>query len=465
MIPRIDMVVLDGDADALASLPAVIEEGHSRIPVYRGGVDRIIGILYSKDLLRLVEDGRFTGGGRTLAELVRPAYFVPESKKIDEVLDEFRSKRIHMAVVIDEYGGTAGLVTLEDVIEEIVGEIEDEFDEEEELVAWLDDRRVRAGPEDRPGRPGGDPRRAPGPGGGGRDQRDPGRTHLRGRGQRARPGRPRGCGFVPRDGGEGGGSAAGARAAGERRAAAGARPAARRLNGARGARERTVLDFLRKHFLTGLLSVSPLAFTAWVLWRFYEFVSATMRPWLQRLPALSEAYPDFFLNVAGFVIFFLLIVFIGLLTRSLLGVAVLRLVERVVERIPVVKSMYSGTKQIAAVFLGDRRTAFQRVVLFEYPRRGIFSMGLVTRDDPGDPLVNVFLPTTPNPTSGFLLLVPRGDLREAPVGVEEAIKIIVSGGSVMTAGQAARIAADAGILAAAPTGALPAGDPKEGGRD
>jgi len=146
MIPRIDMVALDGDADALASLPAIIEEGHSRIPVYRGGVDRIIGILYSKDLLRLVEDGRFTGGGRTLAELVRPAYFVPESKKIDEVLDEFRSKRIHMAVVIDEYGGTAGLVTLEDVIEEIVGEIEDEFDEEEELVAWLDDRRVRLDP-------------------------------------------------------------------------------------------------------------------------------------------------------------------------------------------------------------------------------------------------------------------------------------------------------------------------------
>ncbi len=146
MVPRIDMVALDGDADALASLPAVIEEGHSRIPVYRGGVDRIVGILYSKDLLRLVEDGRFTGGGRTLAELVRPAYFVPESKKIDEVLDEFRSQRIHMAVVIDEYGGTAGLVTLEDVIEEIVGDIEDEFDEEERLLTWLDDRRVRLDP-------------------------------------------------------------------------------------------------------------------------------------------------------------------------------------------------------------------------------------------------------------------------------------------------------------------------------
>ena len=84
--------------------------------------------------------------GRKLADLVRPAYFIPESKKIDEVLDEFRSMRIHMAVVVDEYGGTAGLVTLEDVIEEIVGEIEDEFDEEEELLTWVDERSVRLDP-------------------------------------------------------------------------------------------------------------------------------------------------------------------------------------------------------------------------------------------------------------------------------------------------------------------------------
>lgn len=226
-----------------------------------------------------------------------------------------------------------------------------------------------------------------------------------------------------------------------------------------------MLDSLRKHFLTGLLSVAPLAITAWVLWRFYGIVSGTMRPWLQRLPALSEAYPDFFLTVAGLVIFFLLIALIGLLTRSLLGVALLRLVERFVDRIPVVKSMYSGTKQIASVFLDDRRTAFQRVVLFEYPRRGVFSMGLVTRDVPGDPLVNVFLPTTPNPTSGFLLLVPRADLREVSVGVEEAIKIIVSGGSVMTGAQAAGIAADAGVLAAAPAGPRPGPDAKEDDRD
>ncbi len=146
MIPRIDMVILDGDDDVSASLEAVISSGHSRIPVYQGNMDKVIGILYSKDLLRLVKEGRFAAEGLKLASLVRPAYFIPESKKIDEVLDEFRSQHIHMAVVIDEYGGIAGLVTLEDVLEEIVGEIQDEFDPEEELLTWVDQRRVRLDP-------------------------------------------------------------------------------------------------------------------------------------------------------------------------------------------------------------------------------------------------------------------------------------------------------------------------------
>ena len=146
MVPRIDMVVLDGDVDIAASLPTVIESGHSRIPLYQGSMDKVIGILYSKDLLRLVRGGQLVANGQKLASLVRPAYFVPESKKIDEMLDEFRSQRIHMAVVIDEYGGIAGLVTLEDVLEEIVGEIRDEFDAEEELLVRIDARHLRLDP-------------------------------------------------------------------------------------------------------------------------------------------------------------------------------------------------------------------------------------------------------------------------------------------------------------------------------
>jgi len=146
MIPRIDMVALDGDSDLAGTMSSLLASGHSRVPVYEGSVDKVVGILYSKDLLKLFRDEGFAGGEFSLKNLVRPAYYIPESKKIDEVLDEFRSKRIHMAVVIDEYGGTAGLVTLEDVIEEIVGEIEDEFDSEEKLFTWVDESTVRLDP-------------------------------------------------------------------------------------------------------------------------------------------------------------------------------------------------------------------------------------------------------------------------------------------------------------------------------
>jgi len=146
MVPRIDMVSLDS-ADPVEQVVDVINKcRHSRIPVHEGSVDKVIGILYAKDLLTLVREGRVAAEGKTVGDLTRPAYYIPESKKIDEVLEEFRGKRIHMAIVIDEYGGTAGLVTLEDVLEEIVGEIEDEFDEEEKLVEWVDEHALRVDP-------------------------------------------------------------------------------------------------------------------------------------------------------------------------------------------------------------------------------------------------------------------------------------------------------------------------------
>lgn len=146
MVPRIDMVTLDVSTPVAEALSAVVECGHSRVPLHEGNVDRITGLLYTKDLLALVDSGRLDDAGRSLGDLARPAYFVPESKKLDEVLAEFRTQRIHMAVVIDEYGGTAGVVTLEDVIEEIIGEIEDEFDEAEMLYEWLDARTLRVDP-------------------------------------------------------------------------------------------------------------------------------------------------------------------------------------------------------------------------------------------------------------------------------------------------------------------------------
>ena len=193
-----------------------------------------------------------------------------------------------------------------------------------------------------------------------------------------------------------------------------------------------MLRWLQRHFLTGLLAVAPVALTVWVLVKFYELIDATMRPWLQRIPHLTETYPDLALTIIAFFAFLLVIVLVGLATRSLVGVALLNLVERLIERIPVVKTIFVATKQIAEVFLTDQRSAFKQVVIFEYPRQGTFSIGFVTRDHPDHAMLNIFLPTTPNPTSGYMLLVPRSQAEVLPFSVEEGIKIIISGGSVMT---------------------------------
>jgi len=129
MIPRSQMVVIDRDAELDEFLPLVIEASHSRFPVIGENKDEVVGMLLAKDLLP------FTGGGKSkdfeLREILRPAVFVPESKRLDVLLKEFRSSRNHMAIVVDEYGGVAGVVTIEDVLEQIVGEIEDEYDFDE----------------------------------------------------------------------------------------------------------------------------------------------------------------------------------------------------------------------------------------------------------------------------------------------------------------------------------------------
>lgn len=134
MVPRIDMVAIPRDMPVADALEIVKQRGHSRIPVYDNDVDHVVGILYAKDLIG--DENR--SNGRLIGEIMREAFFVPESKRISALLKEFQQHKIHMAVVVDEYGGTEGLVTMEDVIEEIVGEIQDEFDTEEELIKRLD---------------------------------------------------------------------------------------------------------------------------------------------------------------------------------------------------------------------------------------------------------------------------------------------------------------------------------------
>jgi putative hemolysin len=125
MVPRIDMAAanIDDSVDDVAAI--IIDRGFSRVPIYRESIDDIVGIVYAKDLLRSVANG---GRERRLSELLRDPVFIPESKRLDQLLTEMRASRTHMAIVVDEYGGTAGLVTIEDLLEEIVGDIEDEYD-------------------------------------------------------------------------------------------------------------------------------------------------------------------------------------------------------------------------------------------------------------------------------------------------------------------------------------------------
>lgn len=131
MAPRVDMIGVPRDATVRDAVTIALEAGHSRLPVYEDSLDRIVGIVYAKDLLRFV--GRANANAPIVA-VMRPPIFVPEGKALPELLRELQARRVHIAIVIDEYGGTAGLVTIEDILEEIVGEIQDEYDAEPPLV-------------------------------------------------------------------------------------------------------------------------------------------------------------------------------------------------------------------------------------------------------------------------------------------------------------------------------------------
>ena len=134
MIPRIDIFAISDDEPYEVVLAKILENGYSRNPVYKENSDNIIGVLFAKDLLAHLNKKNFKW-----QNLVREAYFVPENKKLDDLLDDFRARKNHLAIVVDEYGGTSGIVTLQDVIEEIVGDINDEFDDEDLHYSKIDE--------------------------------------------------------------------------------------------------------------------------------------------------------------------------------------------------------------------------------------------------------------------------------------------------------------------------------------
>jgi uncharacterized membrane protein len=193
---------------------------------------------------------------------------------------------------------------------------------------------------------------------------------------------------------------------------------------------------LRAYFLTGVIITGPISLTIFLVWEFISFLDNRVGG---LLPARynPETYLPFSLPGLGLLVMLAFLTLVGMLTAGLAGRTLVRLGEQLLSRMPIVRSVYGTLKQIFETVLAQSSRSFREVVLIEYPRRGIGAIGFVTGPTRGevqsradDELVNVFLPTTPNPTSGFLLFVPRKDLVHLDMSIEEGIKMVISGGIV-----------------------------------
>ena len=192
----------------------------------------------------------------------------------------------------------------------------------------------------------------------------------------------------------------------------------------------------RGYFIAGILVTAPISITFYLAWLVINFFDTRINPLLP-VKYNPETYLPFGVPGIGLLIFIIFLTLVGWLTAGLLGRWVMRLAERVLRRMPVIRSIYSATKQIVETILADQSETFRQVVLFEYPRRGSWALGFITGMTQGevqslteDDVFNVFLPTTPNPTSGYLLFLPRRELVVLSMTVEEGIKMVVSGGIV-----------------------------------
>ena len=197
-----------------------------------------------------------------------------------------------------------------------------------------------------------------------------------------------------------------------------------------------LLARLRNYFLTGVIVTAPIAITIFLVWQFITFLDSyvgSLVPYRYN----PEAYLPFGIPGIGLVIMLAFLTLVGFVTAGFAGRTLVRTGERLLSRMPVIRSVYGTLKQIFETVFNQSSRSFREVVLVEYPRRGIGAIGFVTGPTRGEvqertdeDLVNIFLPTTPNPTSGFLLFVPRKDLIHLDMTVEEGIKLVISGGIV-----------------------------------
>jgi len=198
-----------------------------------------------------------------------------------------------------------------------------------------------------------------------------------------------------------------------------------------------LLARLRTYFLTGIIVTAPIGITVYIAWQFITWVDESVRPLFP--PRYNpETYVPFALPGLGLVVGFVALTLIGALTASFFGRALVRFGERLVERMPVVRTIYGALKQIFETVLAQSSDSFSEVVLVEYPRRDLWTIAFVTSHTKGevqditvDDMVNIYVPTTPNPTSGFLLFVPRQDLRPLSMSVEEGLKYVISTGIIV----------------------------------
>ena len=189
---------------------------------------------------------------------------------------------------------------------------------------------------------------------------------------------------------------------------------------------------LRNHFFAGILVTAPAAITFFVAWKFIEFVDARVAAFIPEQYQLPFSVPGL-----GLLVMVLILIGIGAFATGLVGRLMVRIGEQALNRMPLIRNIYGALKQILETVLAQQSTAFRQVVLVEYPRRGVWAIAFITGVTEGEvqnltaqQCVNVFLPTTPNPTSGFLLFVPRQDLIVLDMTVEEGIKMVISGGIV-----------------------------------
>lgn len=193
---------------------------------------------------------------------------------------------------------------------------------------------------------------------------------------------------------------------------------------------------MRNYFLTGILVTAPISLTFYLAWLFINFVDGQVKP---LIPAQyhPENYLPFGIPGLGLVVVIVTLTLIGALTAGYLGRLIVRLYEGILNQMPVIRSVYGALKQILETVLAQQSQAFREAVLVEYPRRGIWAIAFITGTTEGEvqniteeECINIFLPTTPNPTSGFLLFVPKKELIPLSMTVEEAIKMVISGGIV-----------------------------------